>query len=563
MPSGQSTSANNGTSSDPIARLRKATQTVSLGDVTTFLIFNDEQEKKELCNCSDRLSDSHRSLHSSASTPSQSDEEDESSEDEDDERPVLEGMSLHRMHSNTPEGRGPVRINGCNSAQQFANRGLNDMKLRGITSGGDIQRSVIANRNLHFACGTSTLVVPLWYSEVATVSVGGPQDIYIIAIVPKGASLPELLKPKVAFPNRVENQDTEGKTEGYLFTCPGNTLAENVSLMSQSGIVRVGLTSTYQILTSSKRGVGSFGHVVSAVELKKDRTVAVKFMAQKTSAAVVMNEVDMMLRAQGHPNVIKYHSVWIEKKDEDLKHASWMMVMDYYSKGDLYDRVVDGKRLQEQDAMPITHDILSALSFLHQRSIFHRDVKPENMLMATNDRIVLTDFGIATLVSDEEQLKRTVGTVGYASPEMLTGKATSFEGDEFGAGVVLYFMLSKSTPFLAPTSSLTVERTKLGKVNLNYGCFDHISSFCKELILGFVCKEVEKRLKAPDVLKRPEMRKIRHGVSTEPDLNKISFGRSSPNFGEIDQSKANDVKFSSSTVGKLPKLKGAEARLEL
>ncbi|CAJ1438546.1 unnamed protein product [Effrenium voratum] len=113
--------------------------------------------------------------------------------------------------------------------------------------------------------------------------------------------------------------------------------------------------------------------------------------------------------------------------------------------------------------------------------------------MDTAARVVLADFGIACFVNETDELKRTVGTVGYAAPEMLAGKTTGFEGDEFGAGIVLYFMLSKSTPFLAPTPSMTMEKTMEGKVNLEYGCFDHISENCRSMILGLICKEGTRR----------------------------------------------------------------------
>ncbi|CAK9010490.1 Phosphoenolpyruvate carboxylase kinase 1 (AtPPCK1) [Durusdinium trenchii] len=163
-----------------------------------------------------------------------------------------------------------------------------------------------------------------------------------------------------------------------------------------------------------------------------------------------------MLRAgQGHPNIVRFHGLWADSTPSEQSKGGkqWYMVMDYF-KCDLF------------------------LAFLLLLQVLKLAFLTE----------VLTDFGIACLVTEQEELKRVVGTVGYAAPEMLAGTATSFEADEFGAGIVLYFMLSKSTPFLAPTTAKTIEKTMEGKVNLRYGCFDHISEHCRTMIYGLICK---------------------------------------------------------------------------
>eukprot|EP00913_Durusdinium_trenchii_P021720 g20408.t1 len=89
------------------------------------------------------------------------------------------------------------------------------------------------------------------------------------------------------------------------------------------------------------------------------------------------------------------------------------------------------------------------------------------------------------------EMKRTLGTVGYASPEMLKGEASSWEGDAFGAGVVLYFMLSKSTPFLAPTRKRMVELTEECHVKTSYSCFENLSDDCRTLMLQLLKKDVQ------------------------------------------------------------------------
>lgn len=163
-------------------------------------------------------------------------------------------------------------------------------------------------------------------------------------------------------------------------------------------------------------------------------------------------------------------------------------------------------------------DLLDALAHLHARDIFHRDVKPENLLVVNNSiKVVLTDFGIATLTSDTEAMKKTVGTVGYASPEMLAGKATGYEGDAFGAGIVLYFLLSRSTPFLAPTTALMAAKTQQCQVNMNYQCFEPISDDCRSMIMRLLAKNVEDRMTVREALQVPTVKR-NFVTATEPSL---------------------------------------------
>lgn len=201
----------------------------------------------------------------------------------------------------------------------------------------------------------------------------------------------------------------------------------------------------------------------------------------------------MLVAAQGSPLIVNFLSAFYDECHHS-GHRIWALAFEVHS-GDLYDRVAGGTRMMEGDTMPLAQDLLSAISFLQSRNIFHRDIKPENLLMTTAGSVVLTDFGIATHVGNlQETVLDQRGTVGYASPEMLNGTATGYEGDNFGAGVVMYFMLSKSTPFLAPTSEKMIEKTNQCKVNMGYGCFEHLSQDCRNLILGLICFHPHDRL---------------------------------------------------------------------
>src|SRR5262249_17462710 len=139
--------------------------------------------------------------------------------------------------------------------------------------------------------------------------------------------------------------------------------------------------------------------------------------------------------------------------------------------GELYEAVASRGHFSEHDAALIIHDLISALHALHEHDILHLDIKPENILFENKDpksRILLTDFGLSKLFSEEENRKITTapnfhasfeehiqnyvqhgdieaaairGTNGYMSPEVIVDGYYSKAADVFAAGVVLYILL--------------------------------------------------------------------------------------------------------------------------
>mmetsp|Transcript_85166 Transcript_85166/g.153389 ORF Transcript_85166/g.153389 Transcript_85166/m.153389 type:complete len:604 (+) Transcript_85166:75-1886(+) len=567
-------------------RSRLSAATVSMGDVTTIMVDNFFEEapakvsraalrQKSLSAPKARTAVQDKSSEASGSDSSQSysgseasyseSEEEEETEDENERDISLKDVALHRLHgaaalkTTKPDGLTPVRMPGCGTAKQLIERAKMDLQLRGIAGGTIALRyCVISGRSLIVYSEREVKIkVDLWCCEVAVAEIGGSEAMNLLAIIPEAKGQGAQWQSTAS----TEEKQKDG-VAAWLFVCPSSTLQVALAELGSRGAIRSGLSLDYTLFLNGKKGLGSFGFVVCAAERRTEKIVAVKVLTKQVSNTVIFNEVDMLLRAQGHPNIVRYYGLWAEKKGSDQDKVEgtyqWSMVLDYFSKGDLYDRVAEGRRMLEQDCIPIVHNILSALVHLHKLGIFHRDVKPENMLMDTPKRIVLTDFGISCLASKAEELAKTVGTVGYASPEMLAGKATGFEGDDFGAGIVLYFMLSKSTPFQAPTPALSAQRTHAGKVNLDYACFDHISLDCRKLVLGFVCKDIETRLKAGNVLKTDYMRLCR-GVATEPNLDSLSrtMGTRVPRLreGGGNDASPHPTFLAPPTMGNLPLLK--------
>lgn len=227
----------------------------------------------------------------------------------------------------------------------------------------------------------------------------------------------------------------------WAFTCSTGCSADLMLLLSANACAVHDLPQYIDLEFYGKvLGAGSFGKVYLGRTLSGQVPVAVKEVAVHQNAGS-MDEASLLLRAQGHASIIKFHGLFSTSDGEGYLERR-AIVLAYHSHGDLFKYVVRLGPMMEQLALVKISDLLGALSHIHARDIFHRDVKPENLLVTNHGKLVLTDFGIAVSVRDCEAMSSRMGTPGYASPEMLAGTCTDARGDVFAAGAVLFFMLS-------------------------------------------------------------------------------------------------------------------------
>ncbi len=124
------------------------------------------------------------------------------------------------------------------------------------------------------------------------------------------------------------------------------------------------------------------------------------------------------------------------------------LVMDYAPKGTVRRRYTAGTLLSPLHILPYVKQVASALQYAHDRKVIHRDIKPENMLLDENDRIRLSDFGIA-VVYETSHISNTLdksGTPPYMAPEQLRGKPLP-ASDQYSLGIVAYEWLCGARPF--------------------------------------------------------------------------------------------------------------------
>ena len=191
-------------------------------------------------------------------------------------------------------------------------------------------------------------------------------------------------------------------------------------------------------------GSGAMAVVWVAEHRKLRRRVALKRLNLHDSSPEASERFERESRIAAslqHPRIVAVHDY--------LEHdGSPYIVMELVPGGTL--RSLIGHLTQEQ-TFAVLADVLEALVYTEEREVVHRDIKPDNVLVATDGRVKLADFGIAKLVGDgPDRLTASgiaVGTPEYMAPEQATAEAVSAATDLYAVGMLAYHLLAGRTPF--------------------------------------------------------------------------------------------------------------------
>ncbi len=206
----------------------------------------------------------------------------------------------------------------------------------------------------------------------------------------------------------------------------------------------------YKIL--AQLGQGGMARVYRARQENLDREVAVKvlppwFAADRNFVERFNLEARLVARLS-HPNIVTVH-------DAAESQSHLYIVMQLVDGGTLKQRLDQlltiNQKMDVIEAKRIFTQLASALSYAHDNSIIHRDVKPVNVLMDRTGRPILSDFGIAKVLAGSKELTRQgagVGTPEYMSPEQCQGGPVDARSDIYALGVMLFESLTGRLPFM-------------------------------------------------------------------------------------------------------------------
>ncbi|GEM33301.1 hypothetical protein NN3_43080 [Nocardia neocaledoniensis NBRC 108232] len=212
--------------------------------------------------------------------------------------------------------------------------------------------------------------------------------------------------------------------------------------MVSDGTVFAGYTIDRQL------GRGGMGSVYLARHPRLPRWTALKLLNQELYSdaeirARFEREADLVAQLD-HPNIVTVFDRGVE--DDQL----WIS-MQYIDGVDA--SALDPRTLPPDRAVQIIGETAAALDYAHRAGVLHRDVKPGNILLArsnSQERVYLTDFGIARLRDDSGHLTETgsfTATLAYAAPEQLTGAALDHRADQYSLACTLYVLLTGTAPY--------------------------------------------------------------------------------------------------------------------
>jgi serine/threonine protein kinase len=171
------------------------------------------------------------------------------------------------------------------------------------------------------------------------------------------------------------------------------------------------------------------GYSVKDQEMEQFRQ---RFMREAQSAGILT-----------HPNIVTIHDV-VESSDDGVA----FIAMEYVRGTNLKLLLQGDQPLSMQFIIDTIAQIGDALDYAHSNRVIHRDVKPANILITSDNRVKITDFGIARLDSSNlTQEGQLLGTPNYMAPEQIQGREVDHRADLFSLGVVLYEMLTRHKPF--------------------------------------------------------------------------------------------------------------------
>ncbi len=206
-----------------------------------------------------------------------------------------------------------------------------------------------------------------------------------------------------------------------------------------------------------KIGEGGMGVVYRARYIGNNRQVAVKLIpnditANATTLARFERELEV-LNQLSHPNIVHCFGGRCESK-----HRYY--AMEYIPGGTLADYLAEKGPLSWEKVVDFGIQMCDALQYAHERGVTHRDVKPGNFLLTKSGQLKLSDFGLASIVSQNRLTAsdRTVGTILYMSPEQIRGEQVTNRVDLYGLGCVLFEMMVGFTPFVGSTAGEVLQR---------------------------------------------------------------------------------------------------------
>jgi len=243
--------------------------------------------------------------------------------------------------------------------------------------------------------------------------------------------------------------------------------------------------------------VGANSRVARAFDPLIARIVAIKLFPTELARGEARNRFVQEARVVGqisHPAVIALHDMGIDEPSQTP-----YLVMEFIQ-GQSLEKLLEKGSIPSSKACAWAAEVATALAVAHRKGVIHGDVKPANILITEDDRIKLTDFGMARLASRDSKDTPLLGSPAYWCPEQIVGKPQDARSDIFSLGVVMYEMVTGHRPFDADSlqgiCSRILSSTPLPPSHAN----PSVPAAFNELIASCLAKDPSQRCASAETL---------------------------------------------------------------
>ncbi len=207
-------------------------------------------------------------------------------------------------------------------------------------------------------------------------------------------------------------------------------------------------------------GSGAMATVYKARQLSLDRIVAIKVLPKRFSESPEYVE---RFYKEGKAAARLNHANIVQAFDVGEASGYHYFVMEYVEGHTLFDELAGGKVFEEAEALQVIIQIARALKHAHSQGLIHRDVKPKNIMIASDGTAKLADMGLARVAADVQaaraEVGRAFGTPYYISPEQIRGELDiDFRSDIYSLGATFYHMVTGRVPFQADTPAAVMHK---------------------------------------------------------------------------------------------------------
>jgi eukaryotic-like serine/threonine-protein kinase len=278
------------------------------------------------------------------------------------------------------------------------------------------------------------------------------------------------------------------------------------------------LGKRYQLL--KPLATGGMAVVYKATDLWLERPVAIKILRQDYSSDIAFRQRfhhEAKAAANlSHPNIVTVY-------DFGLDQEQLYIVMEFVPGKDLKSLIKEHGLYTANDALPLLIQACAGIGYAHRSGLIHCDVKPQNFLVTPDQRLKVTDFGIAralATVPADEQNEIVWGSPQYFSPEQAAGGAPSPASDVYSLGVIFYEMLTGRLPFNSsdPLELARMHREVMPNPPHRYN--PQIPPAVEQIVMKVLSKEPAARYRTADqlgsVLQSINIRSEEHTISQTP-----------------------------------------------